>query len=321
MPLVSTSGTLAPEYHIRDHLGNVRVAVAPTGSLKNELVVKQVNAYYPFGKTAYHLENASGNQLKYNGKELQHYALSGISLGWYDYGARFYDPSIARWHVIDPLAEATYGWTPYRYAFNNPLRFIDPDGLSEEEGHEIGYGAKTNTGAVTTYGPTQQPPQQKTEAVKAVNSWLDRNFGNDNNGVRLTESGEKAVNSIVNFIESKGGVQIFGTGADDGTWNSNLKETSNPDSPIDISEMIPIDPSGTGSWSSNDPTSSSSSTTNTSAGKDETVQPPVLVRSDTTISISGHKKVERVYSGAPDTTIILQKDMGGTGKYIRLPPW
>ena len=71
------------------------------------------------------------NRYLYNGKELQDETFAGgVRLGWYDYGWRFYDATIARWHVIDPMIENNHhNYTPYAYVYNNPLILIDKFGL------------------------------------------------------------------------------------------------------------------------------------------------------------------------------------------------
>jgi RHS repeat-associated protein len=72
------------------------------------------------------------NKIKFGEKELQSKEFSdGSGLELYDFNARYLNPQIGRWHNLDPLADKAYSLTPYRYSFNNPMLFVDPDGRWE----------------------------------------------------------------------------------------------------------------------------------------------------------------------------------------------
>jgi RHS repeat-associated protein len=96
-----------------------------------ESPVVQMDDYYPFGLAfnSFSRENSVKQEYEYNGKELQ----DELNLGWLDYGARMYMPETGRWGVVDPLAGLSRRWSPYTYAYDNPIRFIDPDGMMTEE--------------------------------------------------------------------------------------------------------------------------------------------------------------------------------------------
>lgn len=132
--VVCNSGIYNYIYQYKDHLGNNRLSYQDkdNNGVINSSEIVQENNYYAFGLTqkGYNgVVNGADNKYKYNGKELQDDKIGGLSLDLYDYGARNYDPALGRWMNIDPLAEKSRRFNPYAYAFNNPVFFIDPDGM------------------------------------------------------------------------------------------------------------------------------------------------------------------------------------------------
>lgn len=147
----SAAGTVSyrPLIHLRDHLGSVRAVIdGDTGT------VVETSDYYPFGKriqvTAPVSEPVGGsqhasepavasvapatsvastsspNRWLFSGKESQSFLYASIPL--LDFGARMYNPAIARWTAADPLSEDYHGVSPYAYCVNSPMTYVDSDG-------------------------------------------------------------------------------------------------------------------------------------------------------------------------------------------------
>ncbi len=121
-----------------DHLGNVRATVSdmllPRGSGVFDADLRTLTDYYPFGMTmperSYEAAGINGHRYGYNGKENDN-EVKGEG-NQQDYGFRIYDPRVARFLSVDPLAPDYPWYTPYQFAGNTPIQAIDLDGLEPE---------------------------------------------------------------------------------------------------------------------------------------------------------------------------------------------
>lgn len=126
------------QYELSNHLGNVlstisdkKVGVSAGGMVidyYNPDIIS-ANDYYPFGMTSRIAFSPNGQFYRYtfNGKENDWEAK-----GWQnqqDYGMRIYDPRIAKFLSVDPIANQYPWYTPYQFAGNTPIQAIDLDGL------------------------------------------------------------------------------------------------------------------------------------------------------------------------------------------------
>ena len=153
--ITTISGTLKYEYAMKDHLGNTRLMFSDKNSngvitqsgAPESSEVTQENHYYGFGMAMenvwYNTPSVSDNKYTYNAKEYN----DDFGLNMNDYGARFYDAAIGKWNGFDAMAEAYQSMSPYHYAMNNPMRFIDPNGMYSNDGT-----TSRNTSALATDG-------------------------------------------------------------------------------------------------------------------------------------------------------------------------
>ena len=124
----NSSGTASyrDDWHVRDYLGNTRLVVNITSaSTPASAGVLEKSDYLPFG-TRVATSSTPLNRWRQSGKEEQ--VIGGNALGVLDFGARHFDPWLARWTTQDPMAWKYTSFSPYSYCAGNPVNEVDPDG-------------------------------------------------------------------------------------------------------------------------------------------------------------------------------------------------
>lgn len=150
----NASGVFSYAYQLKDHLGNVRITFTDLNNnhvITTNEIIEESN-YDPFGMkhmgyntTTLSIGSGLAQKLEYNGKEYEE--ASDYNMNEMDW--RHYDPAIGRFNSIDKLSEIAYGISPYAFANNNPIRFVDPSGLSAV--YNWGTGKYTDNGIVVSF--------------------------------------------------------------------------------------------------------------------------------------------------------------------------
>ena len=112
-------------YALKDHLGSVLALTDNAGNIVESY------RYDAWGRTTVYAANGSaltasavGNRYCWQGREYS------WKTGLYYFRARWYEPVSGRWMSNDPIGIAG-GMNQYVFCANNPVNFVDPDGLAK----------------------------------------------------------------------------------------------------------------------------------------------------------------------------------------------
>ena len=201
--------------------------------------VYQETHYYPFGMTMegewQNIVNGPENNYLYNGKELN----TDFDLNWSDYGARWYDPAIARWNSVDPLAEMFPSQTVYNYTLNNPLKYTDPSGMAPEglydwDAHERGEKGvyKNSDGGEISFGDALSIAEQQESDYTTIQSKNVVGVNHLENGGSDVTIDQGAMDDFVKSVNGMGGsdrsltlvIEIPYINSTEESWKSNAKK-------------------------------------------------------------------------------------------------
>jgi RHS repeat-associated protein len=153
----------------------------------------QENQYDPWGLNLAGLDYATSstqtlNKYQFNSKEQQ----NDLSLHWVDYGARMYDPQLGKWHSVDPLAEISRKYSVYSYVLDNPMRFIDPDGMRWKDPKDTDIARGLQTGINQRIASQNEKLQGLTDKIARLEGKLAKAKGDKSEGLKERISEAKA---------------------------------------------------------------------------------------------------------------------------------
>lgn len=109
-------------YNIKDWLGTNRLVLDVAGTIVN------ASDHYPYGLSMpgrHFVTENEGDRYQFTGHQYDG------ETNYEYHGARYYNRELGRYMSVDPMASKAFGWSTYRYCFNNPIMYTDPNGRFE----------------------------------------------------------------------------------------------------------------------------------------------------------------------------------------------
>ena len=163
-----------------DHLGSSSYITNLDGEVSQHI------EYVPFGEVFIEERNNTWNTpYLFNAKEFDE------ETGMYYYGARYYEPRLSLWMSTDLMQEKHVGFSSYCYSLNNPVKYIDPDGLDVKPAGTAELKMIQNT-----------LPKEARDYVRLdENGFIDRTLVNSYSGMSLNFSNLKTMVNSDRIVE------------------------------------------------------------------------------------------------------------------------